>query len=518
MWCVVAPAQEDLPVFRSRVDVVFVPVAVRYANGNTAANLKREDFELRDSGKRQKIDIFRVETRGGVGRLQTAAASKRPAIPTMPADAPERFIAYLFDDVHAEFGDLGRARIAAQAQMRALGPSDRVAIYTTSGTVMQEFTAERALIEGAFKRVTPHPQKGKGCPEVSYYLGNAWVNNHDPDALAVITTLVLACTPNMPLNLARSMAEVEARFALNEGEQTTRNVLATIRNVVQRMARLPGARSIVFASPGFINPQSLREQAALTDRALATRTVIHTLDLRGVYTDPQFDAAERGAATAAQGSQKRFEEMSQGAVLAELAESTGGSRAFNTNDLQSGFERLVSPPEVQYVLGFSSTAADGRVHGLKVTVRGCDGCSVTARKFYYATRRDEPARHNDPGVAQADVYDTPVQLEVTARQGGLSATAQLDVSALEFDRSGELYMRSIPVLFAVFDWDGNMVKSEAKRVEVKVTAATLRELKSRGLPVRANIDARPGKYIVRMVVADSERRVLAAVTRAVICE
>lgn len=514
----VAPAQEDVPVFKSRVDVVLVPVVVRDANGKPVGDLGREAFELRDFGKRRNIEIFTIETREGRSRRATADESKGVGIAAMPPDAPERFIAYLFDDVHAEFGDLGRARDAARKQIGALATSDRAAVFTTSGTVMQEFTADRAAIESALKKLMPHPQRVKGCPFVSYYLANAYVNHHDPEALAAITSLVLQCIPNLPPDLARGTAEAEARFALAEGEQVTRNVLATIRNVVQRMARLPGARSIVFASPGFINPQSLREQAALTDRALATRTVINSLDVRGVYTDPEFDTAQRPVAGRALMNQQRFEGMTQGAVLAELAESTGGSRVFNTNDLEAGFNRLASPAEIRYVLGFASSAADGRFHTLKVDVKGCRGCTVTARKTYYAPKPGEPARQNDPGVVQNDVYDVPVRLDAAARQGGISMTAQLDVSAIEFQKSGELFTRSIAVLFAVFDWDGNMVKSDAKRLDVKVAEETLRDLKSRGLPVRADIDAKPGKYLVRFVMADTDRKVLASVTRAVVCE
>jgi VWFA-related protein len=285
----VAPAQEDLPLFKTGVDIVLAPVVVRDSGGKAVSDLRPEDFELKDSGKTRKIESFSLETREGARR--TAPGQKAGAIAAMPADAPDRFVTYLFDDANTGFGDLARSSDAARRHFKALAPSDRAAIFTTSGTVTQEFTADRALLEKATRRLSPHSRRAHSCPSISYYLANAYLSYHDPDAFAVINEQVQRCTPNLPPSVARNRAEGAARIALDQGDLETRTTLATILNVIQRMARLPGSRSIVFASPGFINPQALRDQAALTDRAIATGTVIHTLDVRGVYGDNTADVS-----------------------------------------------------------------------------------------------------------------------------------------------------------------------------------------------------------------------------------
>ena len=53
---------------------------------------------------------------------------------------PERFVAYLFDDVHLAPGDLPRIRDAALRHIAELKPTDRAAIFTMSGTPMLDFT------------------------------------------------------------------------------------------------------------------------------------------------------------------------------------------------------------------------------------------------------------------------------------------------------------------------------------------------------------------------------------------
>src|SRR3954469_19263195 len=108
---------KDQPLlFKSKVNLIMVPVVVRDKKGNTVATLKQEDFQLFDNGKRQVISSFSVEA---------LAAKAIPAIPTVgrtkaaqPTEtspvAPDRFIGFYIDDVHLAFGDLSRARTKLQ--------------------------------------------------------------------------------------------------------------------------------------------------------------------------------------------------------------------------------------------------------------------------------------------------------------------------------------------------------------------------------------------------------------------
>ena len=79
-----------------------------------------------------------IKTDGGTpsSALDKLVDAEKPA-----ADLPDRFIAYLFDDVHMKFGDLAHARDAAGRHIdSALRTTDRAAIYTTSGLNIQDFT------------------------------------------------------------------------------------------------------------------------------------------------------------------------------------------------------------------------------------------------------------------------------------------------------------------------------------------------------------------------------------------
>src|SRR5215469_11247733 len=144
---------KDQPlVFKSKVNLIMVPVVVRDKKGNAIATLHQEDFQLFDNGKPQIISSFSVEALAAkaippippVGR--TKAAQPGAAAPAIGNDepsavVPDRFIGFYVDDVHLEFGDLSQARTKLQKLISTrLKPGDRAAILTTSGQTFLDFT------------------------------------------------------------------------------------------------------------------------------------------------------------------------------------------------------------------------------------------------------------------------------------------------------------------------------------------------------------------------------------------
>ena len=107
--------------------------------------------------------------------------------PKPAAPIPERFVAYLFDDLHLSQGDLMQVRAAAARHLdESLKTTDRAAIYTMSGQTMLEFTGDKEALLEAMRRIQPRSIQapaGSECPDVSYYLGDMIVNKNDQRAL-----------------------------------------------------------------------------------------------------------------------------------------------------------------------------------------------------------------------------------------------------------------------------------------------------------------------------------------------
>ena len=302
-------SHEEPTTFKLNVRLVLVRVVARDAKGRTIGNLHKEDFQVLDNRKPQVITQFSVEQPGA--QVAQASKSSDPSTGEAPGpsdqgkmpDVPERFIAYVFDDVHIQFGDLAQARAAADRYLATLLPTDRVAIFSTSGQTMLDFTDDRAQLHATLLRLQPRPVTGGGvtrCPDVSYYMGDLIQNKHDDRALSVATQDTLDCAfggDQRYLKQAQLMAQATASEAIANGETESRLALGVLKDVVRRIAFMPGQRSVVLVSPGFLTPQLEFEYEEVIDRALRAQVIINALDARGLYTVvPGGEASSAGIA------------------------------------------------------------------------------------------------------------------------------------------------------------------------------------------------------------------------------
>ena len=82
---------------------------------------------------------------------------------------------------------------------------------------------------------------------------------------------------------AQELAIRTAQAMMNQADQQTEAVFRRLREIVRRVSVLPGQRSIVMISPGFIYPTHENELAEIMDRRHSTNIVINALDAKGLY-------------------------------------------------------------------------------------------------------------------------------------------------------------------------------------------------------------------------------------------
>jgi len=533
-------SSREAPVtFSSRVNLVLVPVVVRDNQGHAVGTLKQDDFQLFDKGKPQVITRFSVE-KPAAPFIPTVVASaldekgNETAAGTRPPTAvPDRFIAYLFDDMHFKAADLVTARAAADRHLsESLGPGSRAAIFTTSGQVSLDFTDDRDKLRETLKRIMPQAKirESADCVDINFYWADAVINRNDDQAASAAVDEVMACRGYTSQQLAIAQAEAHATemTALARGEYDSRLDLSVLKDVIRRLSAAPGSRSVILVSPGFFLTTDMRpDESDVMDRAIRANVTLNSLDVRGVYTViPGGDASQPGrASVSATNLLSLMEKNAMAAdsdVMAELADATGGQFFHNDNGLFEGFRELVAQPEYIYVLGFSpqNLKLDGTRHGLKVSLKNSKGFELQARNAYYAPlhaiNSEEQAKQEirEAVFSRDEIQELPVDLSLQYSRSGqamvkLNVLAKVNLKLLRFRKADDRNLNTLTVVSTVFDRNGNFVTGIERIVDMRLRDQTLDNLSS-GITVKTTLDITPGSYLVRLVVRDSEGQTMSA--------
>ncbi|HEV2446991.1 MAG TPA: VWA domain-containing protein, partial [Candidatus Sulfopaludibacter sp.] len=421
-----------------------------------------------------------------IGGRPPLEANATPGIPPSAEEGnghavalPDRFVAYLFDDLHLSTGDLPLVRDAAARHLADLTPTDRAAIFTMSGTVAVDFTDDKAQLRGALERLRPGIMTRVG--------------------------------------------------GMTGGDILTFGTLDQIKNVIRRMSGAPGQRTIVMVSPGFmtIDPMYLTEINDILDRAIRANVIINTMDARGLYTDPALDLSRPNAGRGFGGNSLLRASM-RADILAELADGTGGIFYQNSNNYDEGFKQLAAAPEYVYVLAFTpqNLKLDGSFHALRVSVKPSNNLNIEARKGYYAPRRLDDADQTAQQEIEAalfsheEISELPVDLHTQffkpdPASAKLAVLVHLGLRQFKFRKTDGRNDNVVTMVSGIFDRNGHYLQGIKKVLELRLKDDTLANRITNGVTIRTTFDIKPGTYLVRLVVRDAEGQLMSATNGAV---
>jgi VWFA-related protein len=541
--------QDTVSTFKLRVNLVQVRVIVRGDAGKPVGGLHKEDFQLYDNGKLQPISTFGVEDAES-RRERTEVAAKtqvneeqngaEPAVTT-----PERFIALTFDDIHLQTIDVASMRAAAERFIDSIGPADRVGIFRTSGQLTQDFISDKEALK---QKLLALMSRGRltssagACPNVSYGMAVQVekeggppipIGGGPPDlsvspAFTILVEETLRCSPGINAEMAGHLVDAAVQRALNIGEAENQDTYRQLENVVGILSSKPGERVLLLASPGFPIARLSTEASAVVEHANRANVVINAIDARGLYTanlmgDISSPGMDPPALIGQKASYRLSEQMEQQLVLMDFAYGTGGRFFHNSNDLEGGLKQLGMVPDVAYVLGFSpqNQKMDGHFHTIKVTLTGKQKYAIQARRGYFAPKQlDDPREAEKQEMQEAvfsrdEIYDLAFSLQTQYFKTGdtgahLSVVSHLDLKGMRFRTAEGKHSDDVTFATAIFDDNGNYVTDGGKVVKLRLLDDTFERLLRTGLTVKSSFELKPGKYLVRQVVRDSEGAQMAA--------
>jgi VWFA-related protein len=532
------------------VEVVRIDVVVTDKGGHPKTGLAREDFAVLEDGVPQKLVQFEAYARP-VAAMPPAPASS-PSTPAATAQAarprPPRFVVLAVDDIHEEFGNMRRVQKALTRFVdEDMGPGDRVALVTTSGTqdASQEFTSDRGLLRRAISRLSAKDRRAEwvNVPRITEYQAEL-IERGDPDALWLAKMDILCDHPADP---AEQEARTKARAVLSEAVDNARLTLETLERLTRGLASLPGRKVIFLVSDGFLTGLSAPGGAGfdirrVVDASTRAGVVIYSLETPGLNTAPGRSASESTFPDPVTVDVKfmieRQGEEAELQAMHALAADTGGFLFDSSNDLHAGLKRALEDTESYYLLAYepTNTKRDGAFRRIEVRLPGRRDLKVRARTGYFAPgdrRAGSPSTVAEAqgrraqggpagtGAALAPPAALPVQLsaDFVSVDRGVSevvVSGHVDTTTLPFVRDGDRYKAAVEVTAVVHDETGAVVTTlEPERLSMDMSEAEHERLSREGLPYQKTVTLKPGTYEVRLTVREDSTGALGVASQRV---
>jgi VWFA-related protein len=493
-----SPVPSSDPSFRVSVNLVQVDVVVTDTKGHHVIDLRPDDFEIFESGKRQNIAFF--------SKIGLPSSPPPSAYPAKPATAKElqdqdihRSIVLMIDDsaAHSEPEVLSVVAAGKQFIKDQMQASDLVAVTASRGEmgIYQQFTNDKRQIIAALDHVAHRP--GYGMWEVD-----------PPDVFDEKSGSFV------PMPLAVGEPQYGYRAA------PPPNPLGRLVWAIQSLQNAPGRKAIVLFTNGFGAPPSAVE---LANRA---GVVIYVIDPSGMPlsldTPPKPDGGfDLKLATRI---------VPSTAPYRLLAKQTGGLwiKSAPGASLIEDMGKALSDMNDYYLLGYQTQRSEAELahsslvlHDVAINVKD-PRLTVRSRTGYLSTANEaKAAPRTTAELLQQALFSPRNAGSVVLRVESLYSASSPDpktnlrnpilgviVTAsgpdLTFTATpGGLSKLDCDVLVAVFQEDGALSAIQTSALSQTVTREKAPQIASSGVHGGMSINlTHPGAYQIRAVVRD----------------
>jgi VWFA-related protein len=539
-------SSDDDDVIKVTSNLVSLDVIVKDKKGKPLTDLKPEDYTVSENGVPQKIEFFDSTLTSGVESVQpTNGADSTPQPqPRAPNGLPRNIIALVLDGQSTEVANLKHVREGMVKYIRErISDSDSVALFSISGGLQlrQPFTHDKARLVAAVEKAydISTGSKTSEARDISENISSL------RDRVAAGPSGPIAATPAAgaagsaaaEAMIAQRMLEeyIQLRSALST--QQTRPVLAALAAISEGLRSIPGKKTLVMFSQGFVAAETLDWQVQSTiDIANRANVAIYIIDsggltggaptsgalvagspLGGISGGLDMEQRRRAAAGESIFDISRQEGLNrQQDLLYRISEDTGGRFVKNTNDIAGGLERIDAEIRSRYTLAYRSTDPnfDGSFRKVKIAVRRPD-TSVFTRAGYYAIPPSQviPFSPDEQRLlanfANMQTNPTlPLSLELNSfrsREGLYVVPLSFEIppAAMQFDRKGDKQHLHMEVLGVVRAESQDKILSRlGGNFDVWLSAQQYESILNDKIFYRQDMQLSAGNYTVDLIVRD----------------
>ena len=530
-------AQSAVPPLTARVDVqvVNVDVTVTDMDGKPVMNLTKDDFEIFEDGKPQKITNFYVFE--GATPRETAGAGAAAAAAANKGEIPPEFrrkVLLLVDNNYIEVNERNIALNKIEQYVTStFGAEWSIATIGTRAEILQPFTTDSKLIRAAFERVRHQPSYAD-----QHRISRSILSEREQ-------------TMNEPLKEYDYSESV--RFQARE--QTFRNLMtmqATSRALTE-MARAHsadvGKKYIILLTggmernTGFAAHERDRRDHELeelrTDIAKTIDEMVREANAAS-FTVHIINAAHKGMPA----PQADVENRSSGLNINNLFRGNGGNEPIDVSDVDStplslalgtggmylpsgdiveSVQRIDRQTANFYSLGYSPEhQGDHQYHRIKVSVKR-RGLRVANRAGYFdltAEDRLQEMLHTHAAV-ERNVGSLPVSIAVgeprdSEKDMVVPVTAGLSMDKVTLLPRDDNYVGRVHIYLSVFDEAGKNIGFHHQMQEVTLPLNQLASSMEKMFHYTIKVHLRKGgKFNVMMTLRDELSNELGSATKEI---
>jgi VWFA-related protein len=435
-------------VFRTSTQYVRVDVVVTDKDDKPIEGLTKDDFEIIDDGRPQRVDTFQFVKIPVAKRTLARSASVEPVpdvVSNQPATADSRLFAVVIDDMHLLEKDVIPIKALLMEFLQSLSPNDEVAFtFVNRSDYGVNFTRDTTKLVNAVERMRGALGFGLDASGTDS-TGNAARYLKD---VAWSSFLTLQ-------SVVRSAA----------GSSHPRRAVLFVSN---------GELVDVFGQAGppvlefFDAYESLFRDAAKAD------VPIYTYSPRGAFLPQDAVRGDGIRSVSARANVIRNMRIMNNNLIV-IANSTGGRAIVDAADMPRMIDEIVAENGAFYLLGYypDPFAADGKRHEIAVKVKR-EGARVRGRTGYDAPPKpgskaaslDDVTRALNAGVNLAGIplraFVAPVALD--GKRQSVAITVQVDYPAPAdgADRIDDEF----DVRLAAIDPDGKLKQEASRTIKV----------------------------------------------------